>query len=174
MNPADAEKLAALWTNAQPTVRAFVRTVLRRPELVDEVLQETAVEIVRKFREYDQTRPFVPWAIGIARFKLLGFRRQRATDRHVFDDELVGQIAGQYSRQLDYSESVSRYLNECRKEITGPGRRVIELYYGGHMSTADVGKALDMPTGTIRSLLTRARAALRKCIERRLAAEERA
>src|SRR6187431_836660 len=96
MQREQAEKFAALWTAAQPTISAFIRTLISDYQQADEVLQRVAVALVRKFDHYDPSRPFGPWAIGVAKYEVLYFRRERATDRHLFGDDIVEQIASRY------------------------------------------------------------------------------
>lgn len=76
MLPQEAEELAALWTSAQPVVAAFIRVLVPRHDDSDELLQETAVVLVRRFQEYDRHRSFVGWAIGIAKMKVLTYQLQ--------------------------------------------------------------------------------------------------
>jgi RNA polymerase sigma-70 factor (ECF subfamily) len=83
MQPHEAEQFAALWTAAQPTISAFIRTLIRDFQQADEVLQRVAVTLVRKFDQYDPSRPFGAWAIGVAKYEVLYFRRERATDKHL-------------------------------------------------------------------------------------------
>ena len=64
-----------LWTAAQPAVSGYVRSLVRDRAVADEVLQETSLVLFRRFEEYDEQRPFVAWALGIARFQVLSLNR---------------------------------------------------------------------------------------------------
>lgn len=57
-NLTDSERLAALWTQAQPVVGAYIASMVPDYHVRQEVLQNTAVVLVRKFAEYDEDRPF--------------------------------------------------------------------------------------------------------------------
>src|SRR5215475_15527031 len=98
MQPQQAEQFAALWTAAQPTISAFIRTLIPHYQQADEVLQRVAVTLVRKFDQYDASRPFAAWAVGFAKFEVLYYRRERATDKHLFGDDIVEHIAARYER----------------------------------------------------------------------------
>jgi len=171
VKPSDAEQLAALWTQGQPIVSAFVRTMIRDRHQADEVVQRTAMAAVRKFHEYDHGRPFVAWAIGMARFEVLNFRREHATDRHLFDDALVEKIASGFERVAGQAGSLRDALEICVEQLDARGRQAVDLVYGQGASTAEAAGKLNMSPGAARMLLCRVRAALRKCVERRLAAE---
>ena len=56
-----------LWTIAQPTVSAFIGSLVREIRDRDDVLQDVAVAFMSSFASYDATRPFMAWVIGIAR-----------------------------------------------------------------------------------------------------------
>lgn len=58
--------------------------VVRDPGHSKDVLQETALVLLRMFREWDSTRPFLPWAIGAAKFKIVDHER----DAGLFFDAL--------------------------------------------------------------------------------------
>lgn len=56
-----------LWTQAQPTVSAYIHALVGDHTVRDEVLQEVALAILEHFDRYDSARPFLPWATTIAR-----------------------------------------------------------------------------------------------------------
>ena len=169
MKPSDAEQLAALWTAAQSTVMGFIRTVVTNRTEADDLLQKTAMACVRKFADYDPQRPFPAWAVGIARFEVLAWRRAQATERHVFDDSLVERITESYERLAPRTGPIHDALAACLEEADGRGREAIDLFYGQEMQTQQVAESLDLSPGAVRTLIYRMRGALKKCIERRLA-----
>ena len=58
------------WALAQPAVAAFLTSVVRDFRERDDLLQDVAVAVIESFESYDESRPFVPWAIGIARHRV--------------------------------------------------------------------------------------------------------
>lgn len=173
MDPKDAEKLAGLWTTAQSTVVSFVHTLVADRSYVDDLVQRTAMACVRKFDTYDETRCFNSWAIGIARFEVLAWRRSQAKDALVFKESLIDEIAQGYERLSDQSGAIRDALAACLEQADGRGRLALELFYGQGNSTEDIAKQLSASGGAIRTLIYRTRRTLRECIQRRLAAEGR-
>jgi RNA polymerase sigma-70 factor (ECF subfamily) len=174
MTGRDAEKLAALWTKAQPTVAGFIRAMIQDEDQAAEVLQETAVVCVRKFDSYDAARPFDAWAVGIARLQVFAWRRAATKQQHVLDDDLVARIADSYERMAERAEGRREALRACLENTRGRGRLALRLQYGQGMKTDEIGAEMDMTGGAARTLLSRTRVSLRKCIERRLARQESA
>lgn len=161
-----SEQFAALWTQAQPVVAAYIRTLLPDFHQGEEVLQRVAVVLVRKFDAYDASKPFVPWAIGFARFEVLRYRRDHATDRHQFDSDIVERVAELYqSDEIDFS-SFRGALRSCVGKLQGRNRQALLLRYTQDVAPTEIAKEMGMTPNAVRQLLHRVRASLRKCIER--------
>ncbi|MEM9110005.1 MAG: sigma-70 family RNA polymerase sigma factor [Planctomycetota bacterium] len=164
-----SEQLAVLWTQAQPVVSAYIRTLLPDYHQAEEVLQRVAVTLVRKFEAYDPDRAFVPWAIGFARFEVLRYRRDHATDRHRFESDIVGQVAELYqSEDIDFA-GWREALRSCVGRLQGRNREVLKLRYTQDESPTEIAKEMNMSSNAVRQLLHRVRASLRQCIERAIA-----
>jgi len=162
------EQFALLWTAAQPTVAGYIHAALGDYHQAQDVLQQTAVALVRKFDQYDPDRPFAAWAIGVARLELLAHRRQFATDRHQFSEKLIDQLADGYASMTPQLNQMDTALSQCIDEMQGQSRRALELRYRQNLKPAEVAAQLGMQPGSVRVMLHRIRAALRQCIERRL------
>lgn len=163
-----SEQCAALWTAAQPTIAAFVRTLMPDFQQAEEVLQRVAIVMVRKFEEYDPARPFAAWAIGFAKNEVLYYRRQQANDKHLFDDELVERIAVTYEKLVEEVDPIREALGLCVEHLQGKSRRVIELRYARGHTSDEIARRMKLTPGAVRVLLHRVRQALRQCIERRV------
>lgn len=172
MQPQQAEKLAALWAASQSTVSAFIRTLMPDFQQADEVLQRVAVTLVRKYDQYDESRPFAAWAIGVAKFEVLYYRRERATDRHLFGDDIVEQIASRYEALAEESDPLRDALKTCLDKLAGRSRQVVELRYRRSLSSAAIAAEMQLSSGAVRMLLSRVRDSLRRCIERRISQDK--
>ncbi|MCB1123497.1 MAG: hypothetical protein KJT03_18230, partial [Verrucomicrobiae bacterium] len=91
LNESDQEKFTLLWTEAQPSVSHFILSVIKDASVAKDLLQATALVLLRKFEEYEASRPFLPWALGVAKFQILSHRRDAARGRITFDSELLDQ-----------------------------------------------------------------------------------
>lgn len=169
MRSEDAEQLAAHWTASQSEVTAFLRSIVAAGEVAD-LLQQIAVKLVRNYETYDPQRPFVPWAIGIAKHEVLAWRRKQANDRLRFSDDVVGLVADAFTQSVEQERDLEDALRACMKQLKGRGRKAIDLHYGRGMKTDHVAAALNISGGAVRMLLCRVRESLRQCIHRRMAA----
>jgi len=169
MTHEEVEQLAAHWTASQRTVAAFIRSLVTDFHASEEVLQRVAVTLVRKYEHYDPTRPFVAWALGIARIEAVMFFREQGKDRLVFDDALVGQITETHERVAENASPMPQFVHECVEELDGRSRKSIQLRYADNLRTAEIARKMQLSDGAVRMLLSRARTLLRECLESRIA-----
>lgn len=165
------EQLAMHWTRAQPTVAAFITALVGDFNDAEDILQQTAVALVRKFDDYDPDRPFIAWAIGIARLQVLKYRRDQAVERRRFSDAMIDQIAATYDEMSDELDRMRRVLGRCVDAVEDEPRQLLELRYGEDLKPAAIAERMGLAAGAVRVMLHRLRAALRECIERRLRRE---
>jgi RNA polymerase sigma-70 factor, ECF subfamily len=164
----DSERLAMLWTKAQPYVAAYITSLVPDFHRAEDVLQQVAVILVRKFDQYDPTQPFLPWALGIARRELLKQQRQQARDRHVFSADFAEQLSAVYEKMDGQFDGYRQTLADCLRELDERARNALDLRYSDDLSPAVVAERIEMTPGATRVLLHRARESLRHCIQRRL------
>ena len=113
-----AEELAALWTRAQSVVAAYVMSLVRDAHLTEDIVQQVAVVLVRDFHKFDKTKPFLPWALGIAKIIATRVRSQAAKDIVcLLDLDVADKVQEAFERDHEaWTESPTRYwdnLLEC-------------------------------------------------------------
>jgi RNA polymerase sigma-70 factor (ECF subfamily) len=168
MDNAQTEQFAVLWVKSQSTIAAFIHSLMPDFHQAEEVLQRVAVTLVRKFDQYDAQRPFAAWAIGMAKYEVLYYRRERATDRHLFDDEIVDRIAISYQRFVDDADPFREALERCLDQVDGRSKQALQLRYAQGLKSAAVAREMRLSSGAVRMLLCRVRQLLRACIESRV------
>ena len=166
------EELTSNWTQAQPIVAAFISSLVPNWNQADDILQEVALVIVRKYQEYDPSRPFQTWAIGIARNEILMFRRKQSRDRHTFDDSILDQITERYQDKASELEQMKRALGYCIAQLQPRWKKILEMRYSMGLKVKDLAQQMGINVNTALNALHRIRLALRKCVQRRLAMQE--
>ncbi len=96
MDQAQVSRFTTLWTQAQTSVFAVISATVTNFADAEDVLQKVSSVAVSKFDEFDadgDLKAFVVWTVAIARFEIMRHLRDRATDRHKYVAESLGQIA---------------------------------------------------------------------------------
>lgn len=160
-----------LWTAHQPAVANYVHALVRDRAAAEDMLQETALLIFRRFAEYDAQRPFVAWALGIARFKVMGLRRDAARSLLLFDEETLAHFTETWAEQSAGQSERRAALESCIDKLADHARRVVRLRYFEDLSAEQIARKLGGNGAAIRVTLQRIRTQLRDCIKRKIRLE---
>jgi RNA polymerase sigma-70 factor (ECF subfamily) len=165
--------LSRLWSEAQPVVAAMVAGAVVDFQHSEDLVSQVAETVVMKFDDYDRSRPFTPWALGIARNIILRHYERRAGERLVFfDDRILSAMAIAHEQVAGESAERLAAMQKCLAQIKGKTRRVMEMRYLHGLKPAAIGHSLDMTTNAVWVMLHRGRDAVSKCIGRKLMAAE--
>ncbi len=164
-------QVARHWALAQPKVSAFVTSVVRDFSDRDDIVQDIAVAVFESFDSYDSERPFIAWAMGVARNQVGLYLRRHGRNRLVFDQGTVecleaafAGVSAAESRELDF-------LQNCIGKLDGRGRQLCELRYQKGLKPAAISQAIGMANTAVRKALQRIRERLRECIQKNAVAE---
>lgn len=166
-----SEKIAILWTNAQPSVAAYISSIVPGFQDSDDILQQVAVAVIKNFDKYDENRPFVAWAIGIAKNELLMYQRKNSQNKIIFSAETIEKISQAYEEESLKFDDTRRALEVCMKKLKGRWRRILEMRYLSEFSIPRISQKLGMSNSAIYTSFHRIRMALRDCINRELSRE---
>ena len=168
MSDARTRQAFTLWTQAQPAVSAFVYALVGDARTRDEVLQDVAVAILESFDRYDASRPFLPWALVIARNEVANMRRVRGRSPAPLSEAAENSLAAAVADVGDGERFRLALLDDCLARVAGRPREVCDMRYRGGASVEQIAASLGMQPNTVAKTLQRVREQLRECIEWRL------
>ena len=140
----------------------------------EDILQNVNMKLWERRHEYDSTRPFFTWACAFAKFEVLGWRKTIAREKRLFSDAFVEEMAGRLAKPDPNASHRLVFLEQCRRELSGNLRQLVEWFYADRFSIADIAKRLGRNEGSVANSLYYARHLLRLCIEGKIASEVRA
>ncbi len=157
-----------LWTDAQPVVSRYVASLVSDVWAARDIMQNTSVALLQKFEQYDPARPFLPWAMGIAKFEILGNRRDMARSRIVCDPDLLEQYTAAWVEISPQVEDEAVALRNCVGQLEARQQELLRLRYVENMNSDAIAAQVGRTATSIRTTLHRVRQALRRCIEGQL------
>ena len=163
--PQQAE-FVQLIAKYQSRLRGFVRSLLIRSEDVDDLVQEVNVVLWEKADQFEPGTIFWARASQIARFKVMNRLRSYRRERLGFDESFIVELAAVAEERFAELEPRRHALDHCLRQLPTTQRRLLDLRY---FSIEVVAGATERPAGSIKQTLYRIHAALRSCIEQRLA-----
>jgi RNA polymerase sigma-70 factor, ECF subfamily len=165
MAAGDDQALGALYDRWHPVVHGVVARLLRQPDDVEDVVEETFWQAWRQASRFDRTRGAVQtWLLTIARSRALdrvrALRRRREEPLEGDDGQVVVQQAAEGDPGLDAEASERRTIVVAALSGLPPEQReALELGYFGGLSQTEIAERTGQPLGTVK---TRMRLALQK------------
>ena len=167
------ERFLTLLPRHEPAIRRFVRSLLPTGQDVDDVMQEVGLACWRKFATFDEATDsatgFVRWACVIARFEVLRHRRNRARDRLVFSEDVIGLLAQDAEARLIEAEAERRAVEACLGRLPAAERRLVLSVHTPGDSVARLAADLGQESRRLYRKVQKLRDVLRDCVQRRLA-----
>ncbi|MCA9174371.1 MAG: sigma-70 family RNA polymerase sigma factor [Planctomycetales bacterium] len=168
MTVMDQSHFEALWNAAAPRVRVFLAAACRDTTLVDDFFQEVAMTAWRKRREFDESRQFDAWIIGMARFVVLRHRRDVARQRVILAPDLIERLEALATADPKSTDEQRQSLAACVQTLDEPAKTLLGMRYQEGQPLAEVARQLGRSHGAIRTALSRLRDSLRQCVRDRL------
>ena len=162
------KKLTVLWADAQPKVAGFVGAFIHNFSDAQDIVQEVAKAAVEAIDSYDLDKPFTPWILGVARFKVIDHLRKHGKDRHIFDNDAINRVAGAYAKRNDELDHMKSALADCMQSLSKRERQALDLRYVDDAKPAEIAKQMSVNAVTARVLLHRIRQALADCVKRKV------
>ena len=159
------ETFVARFAHYEPDLRRFIRSLLPTWTDADDVLQQTAIVIWRKFEQYDPETNFMKWACVIARFEALAYRRKMARDRLVFREDVMELMADEGVEELEPRRSEHTALESCLAEMPEKHRRFITLAYTPGVKIKEMAEEAGSSAAAFYMRLKRLRRKLLYCVE---------
>lgn len=167
----DSDTFVRLLTDCQSRLYAYIHAILPDSSAARDVLSETNMKLWRKWPEFERDKEFVNWAFKFAYYEVLTYQKRSRSDRHVFDGELLADLA-------DSAVFASRDVNEklvamenCIKKLPAQDRQLVTMRYQLQMAVGDIATRRGKTPNAISHALFRIRSVLAECIERTLSLE---
>jgi RNA polymerase sigma-70 factor (ECF subfamily) len=157
-------------TDHQSGLYSYLVTLLGDVHEARNVLQETNLVLWRRSADFVDGTDFGAWSRTIARYQVLAYLRDKKRDRHLFDEELLLQIA-ERPQAVEDDEGRRIALRHCLAELPEGPRLLVSLRYGAEASIRDLAQRLGKSDVAVKMALSRIRQRLMHCIEKKMAAE---
>jgi len=161
------EEFTLYWTEAMPVVSAFINAMVPDFHEAQDVIQEVAVTLFNKMDDYDKSRPFVAWAIGVARNKIKTSRSKQVRHPLLYNTDVVEAVGNMCEEMAPQVGLRMQALNHCVRELKlkGRSRNIFLLRYQSLLMPRQIASRTGIASGTVRVMLNRIRDLLRKCID---------
>jgi RNA polymerase sigma-70 factor, ECF subfamily len=161
----DRDAFGRLVARYQGRLFGLVSVVVRDRAAAEEVTQDAFVRAYTRLDRYDDRQPFYPWLATIAvRLAQNRLRRQGRTLQREGTplDTAAEPATGPSSLTALIADERSRRLRRAVTALSSGERTAVMLHYRDDLTVREIARALGVTTGTIKTLLFRARRHLRE------------
>jgi RNA polymerase sigma-70 factor (ECF subfamily) len=158
----------------QRAVYGIALRMLRDPEEAQDVSQDVFLRVFSHLDRFDPNQSLSTWIYRITSNRCIDLLRKRRQDT-VSLDEPLGDGEGAPAREiaapdpdplvaLERKEAMER-VEAALERLPEPYRAMLVLRHQEHLSYEAIAEALEIPLGTVKARIHRARARLRELLE---------
>lgn len=141
------EALEVLFRRHWPRMHRLAYLVCHDAAAAEDIAQEAFLSAVRALDRFDRRRPFAPWLTRIVVNRAIDWTRSRTLRR----EDFVEPPGADADAAADLDDDVAAAL----KRLPADQRAVVVLRHLLGYTPREIGRMLDLPTGTVNSRMRR-------------------
>lgn len=155
-------------SQAQQRLFGFLFKRLGDREQAREVLQRTNLVLCRKADSFKLGTSFKAWALTVANYEVMAFRKIQARDRLVFTDEVFAMIGPDDDEKCPDQSVRLAHLSHCLQGMSLKNRELLDWRYQGERTIEKIAEDIGSTIGAVKVKLHRLRRQLLGCIQNRM------
>lgn len=159
----DSAAFGELVRRHQSQVRNFLRRLARDHSAADDLAQDCFVHAWDKIHTYSGRGSFIGWLLKIAYTTFLQARRKSQRYSQVLEE--VGHVAEGISPSYTTTTSELPDLDKFLAILNDEERAIMIFAYACGLSHREISDAINMPVGTVKSVIFRAKEKVRTSFE---------
>ena len=166
--------VSAEFIKGRHALMGFIRLLVRDHHAVDDIFQEVWLTLVDALERKVEINDQAKWCRGVARNLARKHWRIQRDTKVIPDSQLLDRIElafDEHDWQSDYWASRHEALNECVDQLPEHSRRMLTLRYEQGLSIGAMASRLERTVVAATKALSRIRAVLGECVERKLKME---
>lgn len=156
----DPSAIEGLVRRYQGSLHAFLLRRCGRPELAEDLVQESFVRVLRSLDRFDPRFRFSTWLFTIGRrlwMNHLNKLRPRSDSEHVERSGDAQASPGMVAVRREQRTRLRKLLDAALAALTPSQREMVLLYHQQEMGVGEIARRWSLPEGTVKSHLFRAR-----------------
>jgi RNA polymerase sigma factor (sigma-70 family) len=159
----DRHAFEELYRLYHPRLTRFLSNLLRKPELVEEVLNDTLIVVWRRPESYNGASKLSTWIFAIAYRKAL--RARSLWDEPVEDLNPESRVSDDAGPEQNMGHrQVRAVLLSAMNELSADHRTVVDLTYFHDVGYREIAEIMSCPVDTVKTRMFHARRHLKKVL----------
>ncbi|MGH2272539.1 sigma-70 family RNA polymerase sigma factor [Anaerohalosphaeraceae bacterium U12dextr] len=167
------EQLVSLLLKYHKRIYGFILTLVPNLSDAEDILQESALVMCRRFREFQSGTSFLAWAITIARNQIYNYRKKHYGHAALqFNEDVTSTLISYASEKIQSMDKRIHALEECLQKLNQNDKKMIEHRYETGARIRDIARQIGRPEQGMYKSMARIHNLLRLCVERTLSSWE--
>ncbi len=162
----DQAAFERLYVATRAKLYGVLLRILGRPELAEEVMQETYLKVWKMADQFDPIRASpITWMVAMARNRAIDIVRKRG-EVSIEDEPEALAVPAETPAPLarrEMTEELKKLLS-CLGKLDPEKQRIVLLAYYSGWSRDQLAQKLDIPVNTIKTWLRRSLIEIRECM----------
>jgi len=163
------KQLMLLMTQHQRRIFSYIYTLVPDRHDAQDLLQETSLTVVEKFREFEPGTDFAAWACQIAYWRIRAARQKFARSKVVFDQDVVDAVAQTAATMGAELDARHEALEQCLKKLHPRDREMVLTRYEPGANVEEAAQRSGRSLVAAYKALARIRKLLFDCVSDQLA-----
>ena len=169
----DKNAFKPLVEKYQQSIFGTIYKMVFDPELTRDLTQEVFVKVYTRLNTYDPRYPFKVWIHRIAIHRAIDFLRKKRPEQLIFDDDNNSEKPGLKHILPDPSDTpdisverkeIADRVHHAIHQLDHKLKTVVVLRHFQEMSYDQISNVLNVPMGTVKNRLFRAREELQRTL----------
>jgi RNA polymerase sigma factor (sigma-70 family) len=170
----DEEAFKIIFHKYQRALRFHITRMVQDKEAIDDLVQDIFLKAFTNLASYNTSFAFSTWLYRIATNHTIDYLRKKKLNTFSINEPLStkdGEMSIElpdYTTQADsliLNEQRNKVINEALESLPEKYRLVIEMRHMEEKSYQEISEALDVPLGTVKAHIFRARELLYKYLK---------
>ncbi len=159
------EDFVRLLTENFARIYTYIYGLIGSHHDAEDVMQETSNVLWRKFSDYQTGTNFLAWALTIAYFQVLDFRKRMKYRRvRQFDQEVLEKLNQDAQAKSENVDAYIHWLKHCIKKLKEEDRYLITLRFVDGQTVKMIAENISQSVQNIHYHLRKIYDSLRQCV----------
>jgi len=162
----DKTRFLEALAQSQEALRGYCYAAVASWMDAEDILQATNIKLWEKEAEWDRDRPFLPWALGTAKYAVLSHFRDMQREKLLFEADVAPLMEDYLSAQAEKTPELTLSLRNCLSKLPQKDREPLKAHYVEGWTLEEISRATGRSVSGVKSLLFRLRQKLAECLEK--------
>lgn len=166
----DGAAIEALVRAHQDGLYGFILRMSGKSDVAEDIVQEAFVRVIKNLDRFDMRFRFSTWLFTIAKRLYVNYRQKQSV---AYESDLVAIHADGADTpaaqmvEAERADGLRKLVQVAVNELQEPQHEIVLLYHQQHWPIAEIASYMNMPEGTVKSHLHRAREKMKRTIVER-------